>query len=378
VEIAVKRRLLLLSVSLVFALRATAPAQEAPPASPRPIPWVLKFEDASERAKRADVPIFVYVYVTNHAACIKFEREVLTDRRLRSLASFFVMVKLEANVQAKEVARFEVRRYPTIVLLGSTGKTLKMLDSEMTPARVTNHMARNMLTSLYTSAKRAKDEGHVYRARRRFKTLSVIAKGTPPAAWAARELRKIDDEAGTMLAEAVAALKKEDYLTTMARLDVLIREYAGTPAYPDAATLMDELLTQPKAIAALQEVKHREASALMLKLARAHEAEGRPDDALITYWDIVRDYAGTPAADDAAGRATEMIEDRRLATRAAKTRMIRDTTQWRQMAVAYELNRRPDRALEYYQRIIEYYGETSYAKKAKKDVDRLLGLKPEE
>ena len=111
-----------------------------------------------------------------------------------------------------------------------------------------------------------------------------------------------------------------------------------------------------------------------MKLEKRQDLE----EALIIYWDVLRDYPDTPATERAAARATELAKDRQLALKAARTRMKRDCRLWMEMARAFEQNRKTDKALEYYQRVITYYRDTSYAGKAREAINNLLGVQPAE
>ena len=142
---------------------------------------------------------------------------------------------------------------------------------------------------------------------------------------------------------------------------------------------MDKLAEDAQAVEALKEVRRRHHADR--RLARARKLEGRKDieGALIVYWDVVRDYPRTPAADAAGKRGDELVaNDRVLALRAAKTRMKRDCKRWMEMAKAFQQNRQKDKAIEYYQRVITYYRGTSYARKARDAINKLLGVMPQE
>ena len=88
---------------------------------------------------------------------------------------------LHAGVPAVVAMQFSI--------LDSSGKVLRKLDSDLTAERVTTLMGRHLLTSLYNSAMREKETGHVARARRRLKLLTLVGHGAPPAAWGPRRWR---------------------------------------------------------------------------------------------------------------------------------------------------------------------------------------------
>ncbi len=373
------RRRLLLSILAIFVLTAASAAQPRIVKVRRGIRWVTGIDEARITAKLTDAPIIVYMYLSNHAACLNFEEEILAHRTFRKLSGLFVMVRVEGR-RRKDVAKeFQITRYPALVFLDSAGEKLHLRDSKMTPRRVLHYLARTFLVSMYRSGRRAHQAGEIRRAIRRFSILQVIGRGTPPAEWAVRELKRIQTEGIKKLSQAKIALDAKDYPKTMTLLDELTYHYRATQAGLDAKKLMDKLAEDPNAVEALKEVRRRRDADR--KLARARKLEGRKDieGALIVYWDVVRDYPRTPAADAAGKRGDELVaNDRPLALRAAKTRMKRDCRLWMEMARAFEQNRQKDKAIEYYQRIIAYYAGTSYARKARNAINKLLGVMPEE
>ncbi|HUW57315.1 MAG TPA: tetratricopeptide repeat protein [Planctomycetota bacterium] len=346
---------------------------------PTGIRWVAGIEEARITARITDAPVIVYVCLSNHAACLNFEEEVLAHRTFRKLSGLFVMVRVDAR-RRKDVAQaFQITRYPTLLFLDSAGERLYTLDSQMTANRVVQYMVRTFLVSMFNSGRRAREAGEVRTAVRRFKTLIAIGQGTPPAQWAERELKRIDADGVKKLSQARIALDAKDYLTAMTLLDDLVYHWRATQTGIDARKLMDELAADVKAAEALTEARRRRDADRKLARARKLEEQGDVEGALIVYWDVVRDYAQTPAAEAAGKRADELVAaDRPLALRAAKTRMTRDCTLWMEMALAFEQNKKKDSAIVYYQRVIAYYPGTSWAKKAQDATHRLLGVQPAE
>ncbi|KPL02832.1 MAG: hypothetical protein AMK75_02185 [Planctomycetes bacterium SM23_65] len=364
---------------LIFVLSAASVAQPRVVKVRSGIRWVPGIDQARITAELTDAPVIVYMYLSNHAACLNFEEEILAHRTFRKLSGLFVMVRVEGR-RRKDVAKeFQITRYPALVFLDSAGEKLYLLDSEMTSRRVLHYLARTFLVSMYRSGRRAHEAGEIRRAIRRFRTLEVVGKGTPPAEWAGRELKRIQNEGVKKLSEAKIALDAKDYLKAMTILDELTYHYRATQGGLDAKKLMDKLAEDAEAVEALKEVRRRRDAER--KLARARKLEGKKDveGALIVYWDVVRDYPRTPAADAAGKRGDELVaNDRALALRAAKTRMNRDCKLWMEMARAFEQNKQTNKAIEYYQRVITYYRGTSHARKAQAAIDSLLGVQPKE
>ena len=306
------RRGLLVSVLTVLALISTSAAQPRVVRRRTRIRWVAGIEEARITARITDAPIIVYACLSNHAACLNFEEEILAHRAFRKLSGLFVMVRVDGR-RRKDVAKaFQITRYPALIFLDSAGETLYTLQSNLTVKRVMHYVARTFLVSIFNSGRRAREAGDVRRAIRRFKTLAAVGRGTPPAQWAQRELKRIDADGIKKFSQARIALDAGDHLTAMTILDDLVYHWRATQAGLDARRLMDKLVDDAKALAALKEARRCRDADRKLVRARKLEEAGDVEGALIVYWDVVRDYDRTPAADAAGSRADELVDaDRR-------------------------------------------------------------------
>lgn len=364
---------------LVFALSTAASAQPRIVRLRRGIRWVAGIEEARITARITDAPVIVYAYLSNHAACLNFEEDILSEKTFRRLSALFVMVRVEGHLRKDVMKEFQLTRYPALIFLDSAGEKLYVLDSRLTRQRVLHYMARTFFVSMYNSGRRARENGQVRRAVRRFKTLIILAQGTPPAEWAARQLKRIAADGIKKLSQAKIALDAGDDLKAMTILDELAYQYRATQAGVEAKKLMGELCKNGKQLETLAEVKRRRLADRKLRRALKLEENKDVEGALIVYWDVIRDYPKTPAETRAGERAKELVaDDRALALRAAKTRMKRDCKLWMEMAKAFEQNKEKNRAIEYYQRIITHYAGTSRARKAQNAINNLLGLEPDE
>ena len=165
--------------AVMIALAAPSSAQPKPPARiivPR-FPWVASLDAAKTTAKAADVPVLVYLYFPNHAACQNFEESVFTDEKFQELSALFVMVRVDAGLHKDVAQAFGVQRCPSLVFLDSGGVKLYLLDSKMDAKRVLSYMGRSILVSMYNAGKRARGAGDLRTATSCF---SPWAKGLPP------------------------------------------------------------------------------------------------------------------------------------------------------------------------------------------------------
>lgn len=378
-----KRTAILILATLLLAASSWAQPKPAPrpePAPPaRPLPrlhWVSAWEEAALAAKSSDAPILAFVYLTNHPASTNIETTVFADRSFRLLSSLFVMARVEATRRKDVVEKFGVQRTPTLVLLDSAGELVLKLDADLTTKRVLNAMGRTFLTSLFRSGKREAEAGRAWTAYRRFRLVLLVGEGTPAAKWAQKEIAALDAAGIKKFSQAQIAYDLGDILKAMTILEEIVYEYRGTPTGAEAKRYFDKLSEDPGGRKALTEVSRRREAARVLALGKKCEEQKDLERALIAYWDVARDFPGTPAADEAAARAGAIAADKDLALTAAGKRAKRDGENWLEMAAACEQNKLPDKARDYYKRVIDNYPDTPWAEKARAAITALGGRPP--
>lgn len=358
-------------------LAAPAFAQRKVARPRRVVRWRKNYEDALSQARRTDRPVFVYAYLRDHPASVVFLKKLLADVRFQRLSRIFIMVRVDVRRRKDLMGKLDVQRYPSAVLLDSAGERIYKLERHRTPAEVVRYMVRTILIAMHNSGKRLKEAGRVRLAVIKFKWVLALAPGTPPAKWSAREMRRIAADGIKKLSQAAIAKDANDYVKTMSLLDELVYEYRSVGAGRQAVRAMLKLLKVPRAARAYKEVIRRQFAERKLRYARRLDKQQNMENALIVYWDVTRNYAKTPSAEVAAKRAAEIAAGRpELVTRASKKRQDRDCRLWMEMAKAFAINKRKDRALAYYNRILKYYADTPWAEKAKAERDRLLTAAP--
>ena len=374
-----RRAMVAAAMLLALAGMAWAQAPKPPPApAPKPAPrypWVPTFEDVLAASEKSDSPIIVYVYLTNNPACLALEDSLLRDSTFRKLSQLFLLARVEGTKRPDVVEKYQVKAYPTLLFLDSAGEKIAALDANLTPKRVLSQMGKSFLISMFNAGKRQAAAGHARAAIRRFRMVQIIGEGTPPAKWSEKEIDALLALGVKKFSQAQIALDAGDVVKCVTLLDELVYEWRGTPSGLDAQKLYDKLSEEPRGQEAIREMTRRQLGARLLALAKKQDGKQDLESALITYWDVSRDYPKTPAADEAAARAAEIAKDADLAARAKEKRQKRDCENWIEMAQAFQQNRLTDKAVEYYRRVLDNYPGTPYALKVRAALD-VLGAAP--
>lgn len=89
------------------------------------VKWESDYAAASAKSKESGKPLLIDFYTEWCGWCKKMDKDTYTDKNVEALTEKYVMLKLDAERGGKDAAKqFEVKGFPTLVYVSSTGKTL--------------------------------------------------------------------------------------------------------------------------------------------------------------------------------------------------------------------------------------------------------------
>jgi thioredoxin-related protein len=248
---------------LFVSLGATPP----PASAAEPIRWRTDYNTARKEAQDKGLPLLVEVGTEDCYYCRKLETTTFRDPRIASLlASGFVPLRVDANREPALARALKVQVYPTLVLAGADGKIHAFIEGYMEAERLVEHMKR------------------------------TVANATT-ADWAARDFN-----------EASKSIAAADYPRAVSLLKNLVKEAGDKPVGAKAKQVLDEVEKQAAG-----------------RVARAKDLElrGQTAEAMDALTDVMKTYAGTDAAADAAARMAG-ISDRPETQQLQRQRRARD------------------------------------------------------
>jgi uncharacterized protein YyaL (SSP411 family) len=217
-----------------------------------PIRWRSDYNSARKEAQEKGLPLLVEVGTEDCYYCRKLETTTFRDPRVASLlASGFVPLKVDANREPALARALKVQVYPTLVLAGPDGKIHAFIEGYLDADRLAEHMKR------------------------------TVANATT-ADWAARDFN-----------EASKALAAADYPRAVSLLKGLIKDAGDKPVGVKARQVLEEVEKQ---------------AAGRVARARDLELRGQTAEAMDALTEVVKTYAGTEAATDAAARMAGLAE----------------------------------------------------------------------
>jgi tetratricopeptide (TPR) repeat protein len=227
---------------LILALAGIAPPGVAGP--PAAITWRTDYNTARKEAQDKGLPLLVVVGTDNCFYCRKLEANTFTDPNVAAIiAGGFVPLKVDANREPALAKALKVQVYPTMVLAAPDGKIHAFIEGYVEGDRLADHLKRTV-TAATTSD------------------------------WAARDFN-----------EATKSLGAGDYPRAVSLLKGIVKEAGDKPVGTKAREVLDQV--------------ERQAAG---RLARAKDLElkGQTPEAMDTLAELMKTYAGTQAASDAA------------------------------------------------------------------------------
>ncbi len=224
---------------LVVALSGSAPAAD-------PIQWRTDYNTARKEAQEKGLPMLVSISTDECLYCRKMDATTFADANVAALLNGrFVPLKVDGNKETNLVQALRVQMYPTTVIAGADGKIHAFLSG-------------------YVTADQLKDNAN----------RAVLAVTTPD--WVARDLQ-----------EANKAIAASDHTRAVSLLKGIVTEAKDSPARTKAAQVLTEI---------------ERSAADTLARAKTLEDRGETSAAMDALAGILKGYAGTAAANAAAGR----------------------------------------------------------------------------
>ncbi|MDB5311901.1 MAG: hypothetical protein JWO38_6103 [Gemmataceae bacterium] len=215
-----------------------------PAAAADPVVWRTDYNSARKEAQEKGLPVILVVGTDDCFYCRKLEANTFRDPAVSGLlATGFVPIKVDATREPALAKALKVQLYPTMVLAGADGKIHAFIEGYLEPDRLTEHMKR-------------------------------AAAVSTTADWMARDYN-----------EASKAVGAGDYPRAVSLLKGVVKEAGTKPVGAKAREVLDGV--------------ERQAAG---RLARAKDLEGKgyTPEAMDTLADLMKAYAGTQAAADAA------------------------------------------------------------------------------
>lgn len=213
-------------------------------ADPAPIAWRTDYNAARKEATEKGLPLFLVVGTEDCFYCRKLEGSTFKDAGITSqIAGNFIPLKIDANREPALAKALKVQAYPTMVLAGSDGKIHNFIEGYLEADRLNEHMKRAVTATTTTD-------------------------------WMARDFN-----------EASKAIGIGDYPRAVSLLKGLIREAGEKPVGIKARDVLDGV--------------EKQATGRLVR-ARDLEDKGYTPEAMDTLADLMKTYAGTNAAADAA------------------------------------------------------------------------------
>jgi thioredoxin-like negative regulator of GroEL len=266
--------------------------------------WRTDYNTARKEAQEKGLPLMVVIGTDDCFYCRKLEAGPLKDAGVANLvAGGFIPLKLDAT-RAPELAKaLKVQLYPTTVLAGPDGKIYAFIEGYIEADRLGEQLKRTA-TAVTTADWAARDFNEASKALaasddpRAVTLLKGITKeaGDKPVGVKAKQiLDEVEKLAAGKLAQAKQLEQRGQTQEAMDALADAVKQYAGTRAAADAATMLAGLAEKPEEL----ERRRLRFARDLLAVARDDFRSGRLYDCIQKCEQLATAYAELPEAKDA-------------------------------------------------------------------------------
>ncbi|MCS6864528.1 MAG: thioredoxin family protein [Gemmataceae bacterium] len=352
-----------------------------PVVSPNEVVWRTDYAAARKEAHEKGLPILLVVSSDNCFYCRKLEAGPLQDPRVTQwIAPHFIPLKINAS-HAPDIAKaLKINLYPTTVLAGPDGKIHAFIEGYIESDRYAEQLKRT-LTTLTTPDWAARDFHEASRAlaqsdyARAVTLLQGITKdaGDKPVAVKARQLlAEVEKTATAKLAQAQQLDEKGRTQEAMDLLAETVRDFAGTQAAREAATLLATVANRPEIIARKRARLARD----LLASARDDLRHNRVYDCLQKCEQLTAGYAELPEAKEAAALHTEIINNPDRLAQACEQMNDRTAAMYLTLAESWINKGQPAEAVACLKKVMVLCPNTKHAEVAAAELKKIHGRTP--
>lgn len=229
-------------------------AMSGAPAQAQEINWRTNYNAARKEAREKSRPIFLDIGTENCFHCRRLDASTFRDPAIVELLNTqFIPLKIDGNVETTLVEALRIQAYPTLVVAGSDGKILSMLEGYMEAGRLQTHLQRAMMQSTpdwmardFQEATKSLSNAEYARAVSLLKGVLQDGKQRPVQLKAREVLYDIERQAAGRLARAREMDDRGQSVEAVDVLTDLLKRYAGTQAADEGARLMAGISNKPE------------------------------------------------------------------------------------------------------------------------------------
>jgi thioredoxin-related protein len=363
--------------ALALAQPAVAqPARPAPAPAPVQVVWRTDYNAARKEAQEKGLPLLVVIGTEDCFYCRKLEGGPLKDPAVTNLlAGSYIPLKLDAGRTPELAKALKVQLYPTTVLAGPDGKIHAFIEGYIETDRFADQLKRTA-TAVATADWAARDFNEASKALaasdypRAVTLLKGIAKdaGDKPVGTKAKQL--LDDVEKIAASKLAQAKQLEQRGQTQEAMDALadaVRQYAGTQAASDAATMLAGLAEKPEEL----ERRRQRLSRDLMAVARDDFRAERLYDCIQKCEQIANAYPDLPAAKDANALLADIKGNPERLAKACEQMNDRTAAMYMALADSWAKKGQPAEAAACLKKVMALCPNTRHADLAQAELTKL-------
>jgi thioredoxin-related protein len=275
-----------LSLTVVLALAAA-------PVHAQGIVWLSDYNAARREAHDKNLPLVIDFSTQNCHWCRQLEATTFRDAAvIKLLSQHFVALRLDGEKDAGLAQSLGINAYPTLVFADPDGKILGKQDGYVKAAEFTQ-IAQRALASVQPRV----DSG----------VRQAVRVSAPPPENLGMDKERTRN-AGQLLALARADYQEQRFLGCLERCKALRADYSDLPEGAEAQRLETKIRSDPEVLSAACDSLTDRLGVMYLDMAEALVLKDKPAQAVLCLEWVVQARPGTPQAEAAKARLTQIKE----------------------------------------------------------------------
>jgi thioredoxin-related protein len=275
-----------LSLTVVLALAAA-------PVHAQGIVWLSDYNAARREAHDKNLPLVIDFSTQNCHWCRQLEATTFRDAAvIKLLSQHFVALRLDGEKDAGLAQSLGINAYPTLVFADPNGKVLGKQDGYVKAAEFTQ-IAQRALASIPPRV----DSG----------VRQAVRVSAPPPENLGMDKERTRN-AGQLLALARADYQEQRFLGCLERCKALRADYSDLPEGAEAQRLETKIRSDPDVLSAACDSLTDRLGVMYLDMAEALVLKDKPAQAVLCLEWVVQARPGTPQAEAAKARLTQIKE----------------------------------------------------------------------
>jgi thioredoxin-related protein/outer membrane protein assembly factor BamD (BamD/ComL family) len=207
------------------------------------VQWRKDYNAARKEAAEKGKPLFLDFGTEECFHCRRLDQTTFKDSGIVDLLNDrFIPVKVDANREPALTQALKIQAYPTLIMAGSDGKILGVIEGYMEASRLNEHLQRAMAVATpdwmardFNEASKAISANDYAKAITLLKSICEDGKDRPVQGKSKQLLNELEQQANQKRIQVKDLIDRGQSTQAMEQLTEVVRKFPGTKAAEDSS-----------------------------------------------------------------------------------------------------------------------------------------------